>query len=112
VPPPVYTELLWEGSFDGGTLDVGGPPSGFRWVIVDMNVVIQGGAGANTGSAVNIYKSTGPSLFIAQANLSQVGGVYRWSGRQVVDNPTTVKVLIIDGFEADISATGYVLTLP
>jgi hypothetical protein len=112
MPPPVYTALLAEGNLSDGSLSLGGPPSGYRWIIRDINVVCQQDIAAPTsGDLFQIYDSAEVIIFVVPSWLAVSQAVYRWEGRQVVDNPQTLHALST-GQLFSYRITGYVLTLP
>lgn len=110
--PPVYTELVYENEFltaEPGGINIGGPPAGFRWVIVDIEV-FDGVTGSEPRQGFFLQDSSNVILWIEYYPLSW-SGHFQWKGRQVLDHPNTLTYVCYDAVST-LRITAYVLSLP
>jgi hypothetical protein len=109
--PPVYSELVAAaaGASAGATV-LGGPDTGFRWVIVDIALEYQSTDSVALAGA-RLVDENGYLFFEVHQPFAISGNSYHWNGRQVLDVPNE---LILDAVEAGwgCRVSGYVLSLP
>ena len=108
---PVYTVLIADAATTLGSSDLGGPPSGFRWVIRDVDYVAPLAFYQHV-DGVALIRSPGTTYFAGVWHPGLVGGqAYHVEGRWVVDYPTHVQLSSgLSGWKVTVS--GYQLTLP
>ena len=112
MPANAYTQLLYESSgLTLATHNLGGPASGFRWVVRDVswfNNEFGWSQGLNgcflTGGSGGIFAA--PPLSVVKGQCE-----YQWEGRQVIDYPNHLTAVCNDAGWALI-VSGYVLSLP
>lgn len=106
--PPVYSVDIFSGVVSGEVI-VGPPPSGFIWIVrdIDCRGVFASPWTAQTG--FEISDAIGTMIFQATQCVSQK--TYSWRGRQVLEAEDFLRLIGLDsGWSMRIS--GYQLSLP
>lgn len=114
----VYTELFYGGVANGLAV-LGGPPEGFRWVVVDvewsLNIEELTFPVDARGVSLYIPEIDGFGLFAAflipRLDIYYETAVRQWTGRVAVDYPNHLAVFH-GSPAAHVLVTGYQLSLP
>jgi hypothetical protein len=109
--PPVYTISLFS-LHDLGveTVELGGPPAGFKWVIIDI-AAWQNSEWYLGLNGLQVTDGLAIPFFSIQPPEARGGTIYHWEGRQVIEPSQSLAVVSLD-LHWSVRATAYKLSTP
>ena len=107
----VYSDLLFDGTdLAEGGVAMGGPPTGYKWVLRDVHATLPG-TWPYGAQGWGIYNLGGVELVACRPPAAVQGSAFDWQGRQIVEEGDSITFIALE-FGWSVAVSGYQLTLP
>jgi hypothetical protein len=102
----IYTVVIQNVVGLNGTITVGPPPTGFKWVLKDVDCYFNG----TLGGSILLQGQGGQAFWVNNWAVGTPAQYASWRGRNVIGTGKTFK--IISTAATDVSVHGFQLELP